>query len=319
MRPIITIITPTYNHEKFIQKCIESVLNQTFDSWEMVIVDDASGDATFDIARRYAENDSRIRIIRHSRNWGIGKLVSTYNQALNTCRTKYIAILEGDDFWPKDKLEKQVNHIQKRDVVFSFGNCILTGEDGVPIKLFTYNYEKRLISNRPIGAVLKLFATLNFSIIPVTVVIRRKDLVSIGGFQKDQYYPFADIPTFLKLALKGKFSYQDDILGYYRKQSNSEWFNFASNTSAMGREEVAKCVNNFIKRNANNYFAARLAKEKAIIAEQSRFVIKKKTGRKLSILINKIAFKIKLNPLVIAFGIDYLLYKIKKIVSRVFN
>lgn len=312
MRPLVTIITPTHNHEKFIQKCIESVLTQTYQDWKMIIVDDASNDHTMDIIRKYSQNEKRIKVICHGSNWGIKKLVRTYNQALSFCKTKYVAVLEGDDYWPKDKLELQINYIRKMNIVFSFGNCILTSQGGLPIKLFTYNYDSDLLSNRPIGSVLKLFATLDFSIIPVTVVMRRKELISIGGFQSDKHYPFTDIPTFLKLSLKGKFSYQNEILGYYRKQSKSEWFSFASATSAMGREELSKCINAFLLRNLGNKSASKIVSESRTFEYQNAFVYKKIMLRKFSIFINNLAFKIKINPLFIAFVGEYLLYKLNK-------
>ena len=159
---------------------------------------------------------------------------------------------------------------------------------------------------------------MNFSIIPVTVVIRRKDLVSIGGFQKDQYYPFADIPTFLKLALKGKFSYQDDILGYYRKQSNSEWFNFASNTSAMGRKEVQKCVNNFLLSKNNRPIVKQILRgENHLLSNQKKFIKKKQKMKKLSLFLNRLSFKeVEINPLSFLFPLEYALYRLKRILRN---
>lgn len=313
MEPLVTIITPTHNHEKFIKKCIESVLKQTYRNWRMVIIDDASEDDTLRIVNKLVSKDIRVKIILHKKNWGIGKLVPTYNQALKYCKTKYVAILEGDDFWPKDKLEKQTEFMENTNSVFSFGDCVITSQSGLPIKLFTYDRnDQNLISNKPLGSVLQLFATLNFSIIPVTVMVRLDELKQIGGFQTDKYYPFADIPTFLKLALIGKFGYQNEILGYYRKQTTSEWFNFASSTTAMGRVELANCINNFMALHKKNRGISRILKMRKIFMNQNKFIKNKVSKKQISLIANKVAFNMKPNPLIAVFGAEYLVYKLKK-------
>ena len=240
MGPEVSIITPTYDHQAFISKCIQSVISQNYQDWEQIIVDDASSDKTYEIASKFAHKDKRIKIIRHKKNWGITKLADSYNQALNKAGGKYIAILEGDDFWPKDKLERQISMIEKSGAVFSYGDSIMTDSSGLPIKIFTYDYARDVLNNNPTGSILPLFATLKFSIIPVTAMIKTSALKDIGGFQKDNYYPFTDIPTFLALSLRGNFLYINDVLGYYRKQQNSSWFRFASKTRSMGKEEVQK-------------------------------------------------------------------------------
>ena len=76
---LVSIITPTYNHEKFIGKCIESVLAQSYPHWEQIIVDDGSNDGTEEIVASY--NDERIKYIKQE-NKGIWRLKETYNKAL---------------------------------------------------------------------------------------------------------------------------------------------------------------------------------------------------------------------------------------------
>src|SRR3989344_4028320 len=142
MAPKISIITPAYNHEEFLPSCIESVLNQTYQLWEQIIIDDASQDQTFNIAKSYAEKDKRIILIKHKKNWGIRKLAGIYNQALRQASGNFVAILESDDFWPSNKLEKQIKCFNDKKVALSFGDCLMTNSHGQPIKLFTYNFQK---------------------------------------------------------------------------------------------------------------------------------------------------------------------------------
>ena len=312
MKPIVSIITPTYNHENYIRQCIESVISQKFQNWEQIIIDDNSQDKTYEIAVEYSKKDKRINVVKHNKNWGINKLADIYNQALKISKGKYIAILEGDDYWPKEKLEKQIRSFSNKKVVFSFGDCVMTNVKRLPIKLFSYNYNKKLLNNNPTGVTLTLFAKLNFSIIPCTVIIKKDTLVSIGGFVKDKYYPFVDLPTFLHLSLKGNFSYQNNICGFYRKQQDSSWFNFAKNTSAMGKEEVQKCVSNFLKKYEGFNTIGKILKDKEIFFEQNNFIYKKKFTKNLSLFLNYLAFHSFFNPLVIIFVFQYILYRIKK-------
>ena len=217
MNSLVSIITPTYNHEKFIAECIESVLAQTYPHWEMIIIDDASTDKTPYIIEEYAKKDERIKFIRHQKNWGIYKLADTYNQALYMSRGENIAILEGDDFWPSDRLEKQLNNFDYSKTILCWGKVALCNEKGEILGVIpTKRYKVDILKNTPKGKILEVL--LYKSIIPpVGVMIKKEILISIGGFQNREYLPFVDYPTFLRLSLEGEFSFVDDIMGYWRR------------------------------------------------------------------------------------------------------
>ena len=120
-QPIVSIITPTYNHENFIGECIESVLAQTYPYWEQIIIDDGSTDRTDEIIAQY--DDERIKYIRQD-NVGIWRLSETYNKALRISRGTLIAVLEGDDFWPSNKLERQIPAFTKPEVVMCWASVL---------------------------------------------------------------------------------------------------------------------------------------------------------------------------------------------------
>ena len=220
--PLVSIITPTYNHEKYIGECIESVLSQTFPDWEQIIIDDASTDRTPEIIEQYAKKDRRIKLIRHKKNYGIYRLADTYNEALNISNGEFIAVLEGDDFWPEYKLEKQIPSFDDKDVVLSWGKVGVTTEEG---KLYDItpkkpsNKEIVIYNNRPVGNILKILLFKN--VIPASsVMIRKEGLLSIEGFQQFYGIPVVDYPTWLHLSLKGHFAYINKILGYWRNHSS---------------------------------------------------------------------------------------------------
>ncbi|OGV91474.1 hypothetical protein A2783_01575 [Microgenomates group bacterium RIFCSPHIGHO2_01_FULL_45_11] len=288
----ISILTPTYNHEAFISKCLDSVQNQTYKSWEQIVIDDASLDKTSKIAEAYVKRDKRIKVVKHKKNWGISGLSKTYNQALELATGEYIAILEGDDFWPLDKLEKQVCSFEKTDYILSFGDAVITNKLGKPIMLYTYNFDIRRLNNIPVGSIISLYEGLSFSIIPSTVIIKKNSLLRFGGFKRDLDYPFTDIPTFLHLSLKGSFFYQKEVLGFYRKHSDSSWFEFARSNQALGRRKIQRCINTFTSKNKDEpSIKENLLNNKQIKLDQEEFINRKRHRQELSNVLNQIAFK----------------------------
>ena len=121
--PLVSIITPCYNSEKFIAETIQSVQNQTYQTWEMIIVDDGSRDQTEAIVDQIALNDKRIFIYKLEKNSGTG---IARNIALQKALGKYIAFLDADDLWKPEKLEKQIRFLQEKKLpfTFSFYDCI---------------------------------------------------------------------------------------------------------------------------------------------------------------------------------------------------
>jgi glycosyltransferase involved in cell wall biosynthesis len=212
--PLVSIITPTYNHQDFISQCIESVLSQTYPNWEQIIVDDGSTDDTPDIIKKYT--DPRIKYIRQE-NIGIWKLGETYNRALEIAQGELVAILEGDDFWPPDKLEKQVPSLENKEMVLSWGKGIYVDRENIPIgKSKPINCDtKTLNDNRKLTREL-LFRNIVHP--PVTAMIRKSALLP-EGFKQPVKSPFVDYPTWFKLATRGKFVFVDYELGYWRRHS----------------------------------------------------------------------------------------------------
>jgi glycosyltransferase involved in cell wall biosynthesis len=216
-QPLVSIISPTYNHVKFIADCIESVLAQTYSNWEMIIIDDGSTDGTFDIAIEYAKKDGRIKPFTQE-NIGIFRLGESYNFALSHCAGTYIAILECDDVWLPEKLAIQVEVLDNHpECVLSWGKAYLSSID------LSYNYmlapqnsdDQNLFYNNPPGIFLKKF--IYHTLIPaLTIVVRRDALLDIGGFVQGFNLPLVDIPTTLELLMKGEFAYVDQPLGSWR-------------------------------------------------------------------------------------------------------
>ena len=114
---MVSIITPAFNSEKFIAETIQSVLAQTYQNWELLIVDDCSTDKTAEIISRF--QDSRIKYFYNSTNKG--SAVSR-NIALQKASGRWIAFLDSDDLWHPEKLEKQIEFMKKNNYRFSYTN-----------------------------------------------------------------------------------------------------------------------------------------------------------------------------------------------------
>ena len=99
----VSIIIPMYNAEKFIARAIESVCSQTYQNWELLIINDKSKDKSFEIANEFAKKDDRIKIVDSKENVGV---VRGRNQLIEKATGKYIAFLDADDFWHKKKIGK---------------------------------------------------------------------------------------------------------------------------------------------------------------------------------------------------------------------
>lgn len=110
MMPRVSIILPTYNAQKTLKKTIDSVREQTFSDWELLILDDASTDDTVAIARECEGQDDRIRVIVNSGNQGVA---ATRNRGIQEARGEYVAFLDSDDTWLSGKLERQIEKLEE--------------------------------------------------------------------------------------------------------------------------------------------------------------------------------------------------------------
>ena len=114
---LVSIIIPAYNAADYIAETIESVFNQTYINWEMLIVNDCSQDNTAEIVQSYAVKDKRIKLINLKQNSGAAV---ARNTAMQNAKGRYIAFLDSDDLWKKEKLQKQIEFMQQNDYGFTF-------------------------------------------------------------------------------------------------------------------------------------------------------------------------------------------------------
>lgn len=138
--PTVSVILPVYNNQRYLKESISSILEQTYEDFELIIVDDGSDEDTREILKEQKDRDSRIRIIQNSENLGITK---SLNRGIDEARGTYIARHDADDISMPERLEKQVEFMEHNEEVFLCGtNAIYIDEDGEKIGRTRKMFEK---------------------------------------------------------------------------------------------------------------------------------------------------------------------------------
>ncbi len=128
---MVSIVMPTYNVENIVSKTIESVLEQSYPDWELIIIDDSSSDNTVSILNQYSNLDNRIRVLKNSVNSGAG---ISRNNGIKESNGQYLAFLDSDDLWAKDKLSKQVQFMKLTCAEICHTSFSFIDENGVDRK-----------------------------------------------------------------------------------------------------------------------------------------------------------------------------------------
>ncbi|WP_298064936.1 glycosyltransferase family 2 protein [uncultured Cetobacterium sp.] len=118
---LVSVIIPTYNVQDFIEQAVGSIINQTYKNIEIIIVDDCSSDKTFEKLKKLAKQDSRIKLLRNDVNL---KICKTLNKALKESKGEYIVRMDGDDISDKDRIEKQIEYLEKNQEIALVGNSV---------------------------------------------------------------------------------------------------------------------------------------------------------------------------------------------------
>ena len=194
-QPLVSVIMPTYNHAKFIGKAIESVLNQTYQNLELIIIDNYSEDNTEEIITSY--EDDRIKYLKF-RNHGI--IAASRNHGIKHSHGEYIAFLDSDDLWHTHKLEKQLPHFETSEIIGVASNAILFSE--------TPYYRKDNLARSKQGYVdYKYRDILNHNrIMTSSLIVRRDTLDRSGLFDENKTFSFIeDWELWLRMARYGSF------------------------------------------------------------------------------------------------------------------
>lgn len=203
MNELVSIIMPSYNTAKFIGKSIESVLNQTYKNWELIIVDDCSTDDTDDVIEKY--DDTRIRYIKNKTNSGAAV---SRNTGLNIAKGKWIAFLDSDDLWSNNKLAEQILFMEKHNHSFSYTSYREIDEHGNEIGIEVTG-PKRITKK-------DMYRYCWPGCLTVMYDAEKVGRIQIADIKKNN-----DYAMWLKVIKKADCYYFDKVLAYYRKRTGS--------------------------------------------------------------------------------------------------
>jgi len=214
--PLVSIIIPTYNHANFLSKALDSVMSQTYNNWEIIVIDNQSTDGTYKIINKY--KDPRIQYFKIS-NEGI--IAKSRNLGIKVAKGKWIAFLDSDDWWTEDKLEICLKNIDQ-NIDFIYHKLeIIYDKSKSPLN------RKRHIGrqlNKPILHNLLTSQIEEGNAIGNSSVLVRKDmLIRIGGISENRdLVASEDFNTWLRVAeITDQFKYIKKKLGYYLVHDNS--------------------------------------------------------------------------------------------------
>lgn len=203
---LVSIITPTYNCGRFIGETIESVQQQTYTNWEMIIVDDCSTDDTKSVVEKYLQQDKRIKYHCLAENSGAAV---ARTKAMELATGQYMAFLDSDDLWMPDKLEKQLEFMQKNNYAFTSTSYQHMTEEGKMIPKVLNAIPKtdynRLLLDCPVGNSTVMY-----------------DVSKMGKFQVPNIRKRNDDALWLAMLKKEKYIYGwNEVLMKYRLRNNS--------------------------------------------------------------------------------------------------
>jgi alpha-1,3-rhamnosyltransferase len=210
VNPLVTVVIPSYNHERFVAQCIESVLRQTYQRIELIVIDDGSPDRSQEVIQSLADQHGFVFV----RQMNAG-LTAVLNRGIDMARGKYFVSLGSDDLMLPDRVEKQVDLLEHRpDVAICAGNCRVIDASGREEPRQHY-FEARELTFED------LFAHTKPGIKAPTAMIRKSILVEVGGY--DPEIKLEDIYMWLKITSAGHKAYAlGDVIGYHRKHGSNQ-------------------------------------------------------------------------------------------------
>ena len=218
--PKVSVIIPCFNREKYLSEAIESVLNQTYPSIELLTVDDGSTDSTPDILSGYQHRG--VEVLTHPGRINKGQSAAI-NLGLSRASGDYIAILDSDDYWDAHKIEKQVRFLDNNPSVgLVYGNGFAVDENGKPLyRIYEDDHAEHSNPNRVLMDC--------YFLVPNNALVRKSVLDQTGGFDESMRAA-QDHDMAIRIAEVTTLGYLNEPLFYYRRHPDS-----ISNTRADQR------------------------------------------------------------------------------------
>ena len=205
-KPLVSVVMPSYNMESFIEEAISSVIAQSVSDWELIVIDDCSKDNTRKIVADFAEKDSRIQLVVNEENMGVAK---TRNRGLTMSRGKFVALLDSDDYWKPQMLEKMVARAEETGADIIYCSYELVDEQG-----------KKVCNDFIVPEETTFEESIVRSVITCSTVLLTTKLVESYRFPTDMYHE--DIALWFQILRDGGIACGAvDVLAAYRQRTGS--------------------------------------------------------------------------------------------------
>jgi glycosyltransferase involved in cell wall biosynthesis len=208
-KPAISVLMPAYNTEKYIATAIESILNQTFSNFELIIIDDCSKDKTWEIIKEYEKRDERLRSYKNDQNLKISK---TLNKAISLAKGKYLVRMDADDWSYPDRLHKQFLFMEMNENIVISGSSIdICTEELVEKNKRNYHLNDKVIRS-------KIFRYSPFC--HPSIICKKDAMLYIGGYDVN-LYDAEDYDMYFRIGKLGEFANLSEILLKLRTSPSS--------------------------------------------------------------------------------------------------
>lgn len=275
--PLISVITASYNYASLISETIQSVLNQTYTNWELIIVDDGSNDNSVEVIKEFCLKDSRIHFFQHEGGVNRG-LAETIKLGMQKACGEWIAFLESDDMFEANCLEEKVKIINEHpDVKFIFSDLITFGDENAAInkKKLHDKITKHLRKKKCNPFDLRHDLVWQNYVSSFSIVMTKKDLLKTCDFNTP-VGAYLDYWLWTQMAQKTKFYYLDKKLTRWRVHKDS-YINKISNKHIF----FSDCIRQFYSKDFWGRFNFSLKRLK----EKKQKIISIKTGKNSHLII----------------------------------
>lgn len=231
-QPKVTVIMPCYNHEKYVEQAIQSVIDQPYKNIELIVIDDGSRDRTPEMIRKLGDKYGFYYELQ-AVNKGI---CHTLNMAISRANGRYIKFLASDDFLHERSILEFVNHMETNPKIDAcFGDLIEVDQDGNDVRILKSGVSKLFKKRFLVDSIENISADMAIQVSPMigsAYIIKRSVLGEFGQFDETQIVEDWDLFLFLVCHLK-KIAYIPSIAGYWRrielnerpvKRDNKKWF-----------------------------------------------------------------------------------------------
>lgn len=218
--PLVSVICLCYNHEPFVIETLESVLNQTYTNFELIIVDDCSQDASVEKINHWLQNNPKVTFIQNQKNLGNTK---SFNIAAQHAKGTYLIDLAADDVLLPNCIEKQVNAFETsvyKNLGLVYGNVQNINESNQILnEYFPVDETHKVITKRPTGSIFSNIIDSGTTICSVSAMFSKEAYLKLKGF--DENLAYEDLDFWIRLSKEYEIDFIDAILVQKRRVSNS--------------------------------------------------------------------------------------------------